>query len=298
MERVWRGMARQGFGGWTVAAALLAMTAGVASCWPQWVDMVSIAVNDPEYSHGLLVPLVALWLAWVRRLRLRRVRPVGHWVGMVLAVVSWLAAWAGWEYGIQALWHAGAVGVVAGGLLSAFGVSVLKQFFPSFLVLVFMVPVPAGLRQAIALPLQEESARLTHFALEAMGFWAERAGNVVYVNQTPIQVAEACNGMRMVFALVLVAFALVFSMPMRNSARLLLLGLTPLVAIGLNTLRLVPTVLLYGYQDAELGDMFHDVSGWVMLPAALGLMMAIEVGLRWASVPTLRFTMAGRAAGA
>jgi exosortase/archaeosortase family protein len=113
----------------------------------------------------------------------------------------------------------------------------------------------------------------------------------------PVAVAEACNGMRMVFALVLVSYAFAFSVPLRNSVRLMVLLLSPVAAIICNVLRLTPTVILYGNESLPMGfaDNFHDIAGWLMLPLAFLMLLGITRALRWAMVPTYRFTLATQA---
>jgi len=71
-----------------------------------------------------------------------------------------------------------------------------------------------------------------------------------------VTVAEACNGMRMVFALVLVSYAFAFSMPLRNGVRLVVLAASPLAAIVCNVIRLIPTIWLYGNARREVAGTF------------------------------------------
>ena len=66
--------------------------------------------------------------------------------------------------------------------------------------------------------------------------------------------------------------------------RVLIIVLTPLVAIVCNVVRLVPTVWMYGHGSRDAASAFHDASGWVMLVAAfLMLKGSVEV-LRWGGV--------------
>ena len=53
--------------------ALMAMSVAVG--WDAWRDIFNIAYNDEEASHIFLVPIVALWLVWARRWRIRRIEP-------------------------------------------------------------------------------------------------------------------------------------------------------------------------------------------------------------------------------
>jgi exosortase/archaeosortase family protein len=100
----------------------------------------------------------------------------------------------------------------------------------------------------------------------------------------------------MVFALILVAYAFCFGMPLRNSVRVLILVLSPIAAIFCNLVRIVPTAWLYGYlpKGSRIGSDFHTYSGWMMLPIAFLLLLGIIRILRWAMIPVMRYTLAGQ----
>jgi exosortase len=199
---------------------------------------------------------------------------------------------AGFNMGIQSLWHAGAVAVVTGCALSVLGKNVLFRFMPAFAVLVFLIPVPGTVRQSIAVPLQTATAATTQAIFETLAVPVERSGNVLIINGTEVAVAEACNGMRMVFALVLVSYAFAYSMPLRNSVRILVLLASPVAAIACNVVRLIPTIWLYGFSSSGVADWFHDISGWVMLPVGFFMLLGIIRLLRWALIPVARFNLA------
>ena len=277
-------------------AVLIALA--VYAGWDQWKDILLIASRDEESSHIFLVIPIAVWLVWVRRVRLRRCPPRASWVGALLVIAGLLLAWISRqsEVQFQAGWHGGAVLMVIGAITSVVGTQVVANFFPAAAVLVLLVPIPTDIRLAIAGPLQNATARVTTVALEMMGFYVERSGNLVNINDMPVAVAEACNGMRMVFALILVSYAFAFSVPLRNSVRLMVLLLSPVAAIICNVVRLAPTVILYGDERVPAGfaDSFHDIGGWLMLPVAFLLLLGVTRALRWAMIPTYRFTLAAQ----
>ncbi|MCC6678430.1 MAG: exosortase/archaeosortase family protein, partial [Phycisphaerales bacterium] len=116
-------------------------------------------------------------------------------------------------------------------------------------------------------------------------------GNVLVVNGTEVAIAEACNGMRMVAAMALIAYAFVFSFPMRTWARLLLLGISPVVAILVNVIRLLPTAILYGNSTPAFADAFHDVAGWAVLLLAMGFMWLVLALLRFLELPIAPYSV-------
>ncbi len=274
-----------------VALVLLCALAVMAT-WGIWIDIVQLVRSNEEQSHVMLAPVVAAWLFWVRRERARMTAPVWSVWGAPVIVGGWALAWYGFGQGHLIFQHFGALLMVFGAALTVLGTDFVAKFAPAFAALAFLMPVPGMIRHRIAFPLQDATAQVTHFIMELIGQPVTVAGNVLRINGHDVAVAEACNGMRMVSALGLVAFAFVFSTPMRNWVRLLILALSPLVALVVNVVRLGPTVLMYGYADMEAAELFHDVSGWAVLGLALAMLWGVLATLRWLEVPVAPFSAA------
>ena len=126
---------------WHAAGAALMAALGIAATHPAWADMYLIAYNDEEYSHIFLVPLVALWMVWVRRHRFRHCRITGTSVGLFLVAIGWAVSSYGFYHRYQSLWHGGSVLVVLGCVVTVLGKQLLFRFFPAVAVLLFLVPV-------------------------------------------------------------------------------------------------------------------------------------------------------------
>lgn len=280
--------------GWHLLAAALLGVVGVATTWEAWADVFTIAARDEEYSHIFLVPLIAAWLVWARRMRFRRCRHEGTWIGPFILALGWGLGWYGFNHGVQSFWHAGAVLVLVGAVISVLGRGVLFSFLPAIAVLAFLVPLPGQVRQTIAVPLQAWIAQASHVLLELMGVETTLSGNSLEINGRPVMIAEACNGMRMVFPLILIAFAFAYGLPLRNGVRLMMLAISPVVAIVANVVRTLPTIWLYGNASDRVFNEFHDYSGWMMLPLAFGVLLGVLKLMRWAAIPVQRYTLAGQ----
>jgi exosortase len=283
---------RNGWREWHVLLTGLLLLLGVSVTFRAWQDIAHIAWNDEEQSHVLLVPIIFAWLLWVRRGRLRECRPVGTWLGPVIMAAGWLISWYGFNNAVQSFWHGGALMIVVGSIICAVGIEVIWRFLPAFIVLGFLVPVPGLARQQIALPMQTATAEVTHQMFAVLGYYVPRSGNMLTINETPVGIAEACNGLRMVFALVLVSYAFAMGTPLKWYVRVVVIGLSPISAILCNVLRLLPTVWLYGYAPKEWANRFHDIAGWAMLLVAFLLLMGVVRLLRWALIPVTPYTLA------
>lgn len=282
---------------WTPAWVVGLVALVAAAVWAQWssiAHIVAIGLRDEEQSHVLLVPVVIVWMVWLRKTRILLVPPRPSWLGPLVVAGGWTLGWWGFDGGRQAAEHFGALVVVLGAVLTLTGAAALRQFMPAVPLLLFAVPVPGFLRQQIAMPLQDMAAAVTYETLVLAGVEVVRQGNVLVINGTSVAVAEACNGMRMVFALGLVVYAFVFSVPLRTSARVFLLALSPVIALVCNVIRLVPTALFFGYSSEETAIAFHDIAGWVMLLVALAILWKIVRLLEWLEIPVTRMRLAGR----
>ncbi|MGA2441342.1 MAG: exosortase/archaeosortase family protein [Tepidisphaeraceae bacterium] len=267
---------------------------GVLATLDAWQDIYLIARDDEEYSHIFVVPLVAIFLVWVRRMRLRHCKPSGRLIGPFVVAIGWFFSSLGFYRGIQSFWHGGAVLVVVGCMLSVLGKGVIFRFFPAFLLLVFLVPAPGRLRLAIGSPLQNWTASITQHLLEAGGVVnTEVNGDALTINGHAVLVAEACNGLRMVFSLIMVGFAFCFAMPLRNYIRAIILLFSPLAAIFCNVIRVIPTIWMYGYMP-EHAKQFHFYAGWAMLPLAFGMLYGLIRTLQWAMIPVNEYTLASQ----
>jgi exosortase len=263
---------------------VLAVWAGVLA----WADIFFIALRDEEASQVWLVPPIVAWLVWVRRDTLQPIAPRYSLLGPALIALGWGVSLYGFFELKQALWHGGAVLCVIGAIATVGGAKLMLRLLPVLVVLGFLIPVPAMIRQQIAIPMQTWTASASQFVFELLAMPVARSGNVLTYRGQDVAVAEACNGMRMVFALLLVSYAFVFASPLRPAVRTLILLLSPFAAIFCNVLRLVPTVYLYGVSPDEWGPTFHDFSGWAMLAVAFLLLMGTIRLLQWAEVPVMQ----------
>lgn len=269
-----------------VLLTLVLMAMAIFACHDAWLDILRIVQVDEEASHILLVPLVFARIAWVRRGELKGVAAgVSLW-GPVIA----LAGVSLWLFGniraFQVFWHFGAILAMFGAFVTINGLPIVRKLWPAFLVLAFLMPLPGVIRHPLALFLQNVSAQATEVVIVALGFELVRHGNLLVINDYPVGIAEACNGMRMVSMLILVVFAFVFSEKIRPWVRATLIVLAVPLAIACNIIRLVPTVLAYGYFSPEFADQVHDWLGWVMVIGSYFMLMGLLGLMRWLLLPT------------
>jgi exosortase len=259
------------------AAALAACAITITS--NVWRDMLDVSIKDEESGYVLMVPVVIAVLIMARRGRIREARISHTWIGTVLIGIGWLAWSTGYRTGSHALWYCGADLLALGAVITVLGKDALVRFLPAVVALVFFIPVLNGRRHQISGPLELITAEITRAICSFFHIDIIREGNLLIVNGVAVAVAEACNGMRMVFTLVLVCYLHAFILPLRWWGRATLLALSPIVAIVCNVTRLVPTAWMYGNAPASAAKTFHDVSGWVMLGVGFVVLLLLSRSL-------------------
>lgn len=258
-----------------LALAGLLVLAAVAAMGSSWADWYMISASDPEFSQVFLVIPFGAVILFIERDRLETLRGDSSWAGPLIVACGWAVAWYGYHFAHQSLWHAGAIGVALGAAVTVLGHGVLLRFWPVFLMLGFMVPLSNQTRLQIAGPLQRAMATIVAAVLGFFGEAVGRQGNLLTINGQQVAIAEACNGLRMVFTLILVCWLFAFVTPLKGWVRWMVILISPLTTLICNVFRLIPTLLLYGHASKETADQFHTWSGWGMLPVAFLLMMFV-----------------------
>jgi exosortase len=258
---------------WAAPVLLLALL--IWSYWPTLDGLLRDWRHDPNYSVGQLVPLAALYLLWHERRALAEsvVRPC--WWGAAVVIAAQGARAYGLIFVYESAERYSLVLTVAGIVLWVAGWRLFLRVRWILLFLLLMVPLPGKIHNAISGPLQNAAASAAVVTLELLGVTVGAEGNVLILNhRVPVAVAEACSGLRMLAAFVVVAcvLAYVVNRPAWQKAALVLSSVP--VAIFCNLVRLVVTAALFLVVNAEVGaKFFHEFAGLTMMPLAVLLLM-------------------------
>lgn len=262
------------------AAPLIATASLLAAvtAWTYWstiMDLFKEWQTNEDYSAGQLVPLVAAFLVWREWKTLRQcvVKPAWLAGGILL-----LLALAARTYGLRFMFESGErysfILAIAALVLMVAGWQVFRRLIWVLLILLLMVPFPGKIHNMISGPLQRMASNGSVFLLEAFGVRVSQQGNVVTLDgRIPMAVAEACSGLRMLTAFIIVAafIAYMVKRPPWQKATLFLSSIP--VAVICNILRLTVTAFLFMIASSEVAEkFFHDFAGIVMMPAAVLLM--------------------------
>ena len=260
---------------WLMAS--LVLIAFLWSYWPGIIDLWNIWQRSDEYSSGLLVPFLAIYILWSRRHDIAqcRIRP------FLWGIFAFLAAQSIRLFGLFFMYGSAerlsiALSIAALVLL-LFGWQFFRKVSTVLLFLCLMLPWPNRVQAAVALPLQRCATSSAVFCLEMIGYEIVQEGNIIHIGQATVAVAEACNGLRMITAFFVISGLVVLLVKRAWWEKLIILALSLPIALLCNTVRLAITAVAFTVLKGEHWEkIFHDFGGYAMMPLALA---AVVTGL-------------------
>jgi exosortase len=233
------------------------------------------AWDDPQYSHGYLIPLFSIVLLWLRRQPFEEVPAWERWAGVGIVLLSMLVRLVGAVTVSLTLDRLMFVPCLLGVFVIAGGFRALRWAGPPILFLAFMYPLPRAVNDGLLRPLQSLATGCSLFALQTLGIESFRDGNRIVMENVQIGVVDACSGLRM--ATIFLALAAGLAMISTNRPwweRLTILLSAIPIALAANVIRITVTGVLYSFDvNREIAKMvFHDFAGWIMMPIAIGLL--------------------------
>ena len=263
---------KPGVPSWLAAGVIL--IAFLWSYWPGIVDLWNVWQRSDEYSSGLLVPFLAVYLLWSRRKQIAGVQIQPSLWGLPAFVGAQAVRFFGLFFMYGSAERLSIVLSIAALVLLLFGREFFRKVSPIVLFLLLMLPWPNRVQEAIALPLQQWATSSAVFCLETLGYEVASEGNIIHIGQASVAVAEACNGLRMVTAFFVIGGLVVLLVERKWWEKLTVFISSLPIALFCNTVRLAVTAIAFTVLTGEYWEkVFHDFGGYAMMPFALAMMV-------------------------
>lgn len=237
--------------------------------------------TDDNSSYGMVVPPMAIYIAWLLQKRLFAEPVIPGNRGLLLVAAGCFGFLVGRLGAEFFLTQTSIVTVLAGLIWTFWGVRRLAVLAFPLVLLVTMVPLPAIIYNRMSAPLQLFASFAATEALQWAGFSVYRDGNIIYLPGMSLGVAEACSGLRSMMSLVIASLLLGYLMCRKLPVRSLLLVLSIPIAIFVNVLRVMGTTVLADYNPEYAVGFYHSFSGWLVFVAGFGLLWLTAYLLHW-----------------
>jgi exosortase D (VPLPA-CTERM-specific) len=231
-------------------------------------------IGSDDYSHGMFVPLISLFLIWQSRRRIAAAGITGSWWGMAIVVAGLFLYLVGELATLYVLQHLSLWIVLVGLVIGAIGIKASGTItFPLFYLLT-SIPLPTFLYAGLSSQLQLWSSALGVGCLQLVGVTAFREGNVIDLGPVQLQVVEACSGIRYLLPLTSLALLCAYLFKDRMWKRVILVLSSIPISILVNGFRIgMIGVLVEWYGQGASEGFAHLFEGWVLFMASLGLLI-------------------------
>ena len=241
-------------------------------------QMVSVWERE-EYSHGFLLPFIALFLIWQKKDQLERLPFKGSWAGLLIVAGGILLYLMGELSTLYILVQYAFLIVLVGLAIAFMGWKAFKITWVPFLILVFMIPLPTFLFNALSAQLQLISSQLGVAVIRLFDISVFLEGNVIDLGVFKLQVVEACSGLRYLFPLMTLGFIAAYFFKGAFWKRAIIFLSTVPITVLMNSFRIgVIGVTVNNWGPAMAEGFLHDFEGWVVFMGCTGVLI-IEMWL-------------------
>lgn len=247
--------------------------------FPTFVTLAQTVWATDEQGHGPLILAACAWLLWGMRHDLfgRPAQPalVPGFLLLVVAVTMYVI---GRSQRVIEFEASSLILVLVAGMLLLQGTAAVRRAWFPFLFLLFMVPLPGALVQALTLPLKSAVSMVAEQVLYWVGYPIGRTGVTLTIGPYQLLVADACSGLNSLFTLESLGLLYMNIMNYKSKTRnvILAIGIVPISFIA-NVTRVIILVLITYHLGDEVGQGFaHEFAGLVLFSVALILTYGLD----------------------
>lgn len=262
-------------------SAWLLVVLGLAAMYvPSFSDLFQGMWSTSEQAHGPIVFAVSIWLLYrqwpVMKAASKESTPTA-W-GWTVLIIGLLLYIIGRSQGILIFEIGSLIWMLIATVLLLIGPRALRVlWFPLFFML-FMVPLPGPIVDALTLPMKMAVSYVADVILFAAGYPIARTGVVLQIGQYQLLVADACAGLHTLFTLE--AMGLLYLNIVRHSSwfrnTALAIFIVP-ISFTANVIRVITlTLITYHFGDEAGQGFLHTFAGMVLFISALLLIIGVD----------------------
>ncbi|MFK4708599.1 exosortase B [Roseateles asaccharophilus] len=261
------------------------LAAGVLAMYvPTLVKLFRTIWSSDEQGHGPIVLAIAVWLMWRVRAQVNDIAAstpasISAWVLILLAIFSYAI---GGAMDVLLLEVGSVIPLLAGLVLLVRGPRQLKSMWFPLLFMIFLVPLPGVVVDALTQPMKLGVSVVAEHVLYWLNYPISRSGVILQVGPYQLLVADACAGLHTLFTLE--ALGLLYLNLVRHTSTLRNVALAILIvpiSFTANVIRVIAlTLITYHFGDEAGQGFLHGFAGMVLFLAALLLIIAIDSLIR------------------
>lgn len=270
--------------GQEMPAWILALCGMLALYVPSFWDLLNGGVwSNDQQGHGPIVLGISVWLLWRHLPDLLALpaqpRPAAGWTIMVISLLLYTI---GRSQDILMFEIGSLILTLSAVLLLYRGNQAIRLVWFALFFMLFMVPLPGQLVDAMTQPLKMAVSYAAENILYTAGYPISRTGVMLHIGQYQLLVADACAGLHTLFTLEALGLLYLNLFRHESAARNITLAILIVpISFTANVIRVMTLTLITYYFGDEAGQGFlHGFAGMVLFMAALLLITTTDTLLR------------------
>ncbi len=267
--------------GRTSLSTWLPLTLGLLVMYvPSIYDLFTGIWSSDEQMHGPIVLAISIWLIyrnWSKMEQASFGTNTNAW-GLPVVIFGLILYLIGRSQDILIFEVGSVIWLLTGLIWLNYGIAALKvQWFALFF-MIFMVPLPELLVDAVTMPMKLAVSYVVDQILYWLNFPIARTGVILQIGQYSLLVADACAGLHTL--LTLEALGLLYLNLVRRDSIFRNMSLAILIipiSFTANVIRVMSLTLITYYFGDQAGQGFlHGFAGMVLFLSALMLIIGVD----------------------
>ena len=234
--------------------------------------------DNPDHSHGFVIPFIAAYFAWNSRFRLNRIdiKPT-NW-GLLIVMVGIAIYFFGNLGATYTTTRVSMLITLAGAVILLYGKNLFKELIFPYVFLFLMIPAPTYLYDLVAFPLKLFVTKYSVSLLDYLGILVIREGNIIMLENVTLQVVDACSGIRSLISIIVVGITLAYMTQKSAFKRGIIIFSAIPISIIANMGRIVVTGIMARYSGGSAAEgFFHEFAGLSVFGVQIFLLGVITV---------------------
>jgi len=241
--------------------------------WDRWFT------KDSYYGHGILIPLVSLYILWQNKERIKKIKTNPSNLGLVLIIIGLIIHLVSALLRVYFTSGFSLLLVIPGLVLYLYGSSMLDEVKFPIAFLFFMIPLPLEAVANISLKMKLFAAQASTTILNRMNIPALRDGSTIKMMHAYLIVGDPCSGLRSLISLLALGALFAYFLNTTTLKKIILFVCSAPIALISNIVRILALALvgeIYGQKYTH--GFFHDFMGMmVFVIAFIGLTVIAKV---------------------
>ena len=221
-------------------------------------DLMGKWKNEDLYSYGFIIPAISIYLIWLKRNDIRKIRLkpdvlIGY--GIILIGLSTLVL--GYIGSIVVIQELSIIFTITGFILLLFGKQVFSVIWFPIFYLIFMIPIWDSVLDPLQYPFQYLSASAGVGILQIIGIPVYQKDIFIELPNITLLVASVCSGVNYLISVVAIGIPLSYVYLSSLKKRILLLLLSVFIAIFSNSLRVSAIGFFAYHSGAKVSQNIH-----------------------------------------